>query len=79
MNNLKQGSLIAASLGPGDPGLITKTAWDVLQQADCWAWPVSRKDEVSYAREIVRRAEITPPAETLALKFPMTRDPVQLL
>ncbi|MBF0357081.1 MAG: precorrin-2 C(20)-methyltransferase [Magnetococcales bacterium] len=79
MNIVKQGILIAASLGPGDPGLITKTAWDTLQQADCWAWPVSRKDEVSYAREIVRRAEIAQPKETLALKFPMTRDPVQLI
>jgi precorrin-2/cobalt-factor-2 C20-methyltransferase len=74
-----QGSLIAASLGPGDPGLITKLAWDTLSNAQCWAWPVSRKDERSYAREIVERAGIAQPDNTLALAFPMTRDPVVLV
>ncbi|MBF0380965.1 MAG: precorrin-2 C(20)-methyltransferase [Magnetococcales bacterium] len=77
--NNKQGSLIAASLGPGDPGLITKLAWNTLENARCWAWPVSRKDEISYARQIVERAGINPPDSTLALSFPMTRDPVILV
>ncbi|MBF0454528.1 MAG: precorrin-2 C(20)-methyltransferase [Magnetococcales bacterium] len=74
----KQGRLIAASLGPGDPGLITRRAWDALKSAPCWAWPISRKEGGGYARAIVERAGLTPPSCTLPLDFPMTRDAVIL-
>jgi precorrin-2/cobalt-factor-2 C20-methyltransferase len=67
------GQLIAASLGPGDPGLITRAAWAALETADCWAWPVAG-DGASYALSIVARAGLAPPPDGLALHFPMTRD-----
>ena len=30
------GTLITASLGPGDPGLVTRVAWSALERARCW-------------------------------------------
>ncbi len=67
------GRLLGASLGPGDPGLITRAAWQALTSAACWAWPQTRQGQ-SFALEIVQRAGLTPPADGLALHFPMTRD-----
>ncbi|NCA71774.1 MAG: precorrin-2 C(20)-methyltransferase [Sphingobacteriia bacterium] len=69
-----QATLIGASLGPGDPGLITRAAWSALTSGACWAWPVTG-DGASHALGIVTRAGLTPPAAGLALHFPMTRDP----
>ncbi|MEO5370605.1 MAG: precorrin-2 C(20)-methyltransferase [Magnetococcus sp. DMHC-1] len=74
----QSGRLIAASLGPGDPGLITRAAWRALEQAPCWAWPVGRRDGESYALALVQRTGLAQPARTLPLDFPMTRDPVAL-
>ncbi|MBF0176562.1 MAG: precorrin-2 C(20)-methyltransferase [Magnetococcales bacterium] len=74
----QSGRLIAASLGPGDPGLITRAAWQALEQASCWAWPVGRRDGESYALAIVQRTGLPQPARLLPLDFPMTRDPVAL-
>ncbi len=68
------GRLIAASLGPGDPWLITRAAWRVLESAPCWAWPESRQEGGGYAIAIVQRAGLPLPAHTLPLAFPMTRD-----
>lgn len=68
------GRLIAASLGPGDPGLITRTAWHVLASATCWAWPESRQEGGGYAISIVQRAGLPMPLYMLPLSFPMTRD-----
>ena len=70
----RQGTLIAASLGPGDPGLITRRAWAALSSAHCWAWPESRQEGGGYAHAIARRAGLEPPSRTLPLAFPMTRD-----
>ena len=34
------GRLIGVSLGPGDPGLITRAAWAQLQRTDAvWTYP----------------------------------------
>jgi precorrin-2/cobalt-factor-2 C20-methyltransferase len=71
------GTLIAASLGPGDPGLITRAAWSALESARCWAWPITG-DGASYALSIVTRGGLEPPPDGLALHFPMTRDPETL-
>ncbi len=49
------GRLIGASLGPGDPGLITRAAWSALTSSACWAWPINQ-DGGSYALSIVERA-----------------------
>lgn len=68
------GRLIAASLGPGDPWLITRAAWRVLESAPCWAWPESRQEGGGYAIDIVQRSGLPLPAHTLPLSFPMTRD-----
>ena len=78
----KQGRLTAASLGPGDPMLITRAAWQALETAACWAWPENRSEGGGgggYALAIAQRAGLFPPARTLPLAFPMTRDAVVLV
>ncbi|MEW5887625.1 MAG: precorrin-2 C(20)-methyltransferase [Pseudomonadota bacterium] len=74
MNSQRKGRLIGASLGPGDPGLITRRAWEVLQGPAHWAYPVRRKGGDSYALDIVRRAGLGLPAAHTPLTFPMTHD-----
>jgi precorrin-2/cobalt-factor-2 C20-methyltransferase len=68
------GKLIAASLGPGDPQLITRRAWAVLQSEARWLYPVKKAEETSYALSIVTRGGLTVPADAVELVFPMTRD-----
>ena len=36
----RYGKLIGASLGPGDPELITRRAWSALQSGARWLYPV---------------------------------------
>ena len=69
------GKLIGASLGPGDPELITRRSWAVLQTDARWIYPVKRAEEVSYALSIVERSGLPIPADAVELVFPMTRDP----
>jgi len=69
-----KGKLIAASLGPGDEGLITRRAWQVLQSDALWCYPVRRKGGRSHALGIVERTELDMPEDALALVFPMTHD-----
>ena len=74
------GTLIGVSLGPGDPGLITRAAWDQLQRHDTvWVYPARSTKTPSYAFDIVQRAALTPPGEHQALLFPMTHDADKLL
>lgn len=68
------GKLIGASLGPGDPGLITRRAWDALQSDARWIYPVKRAGEKSYALSIAEHAGLPIPADAVELVFPMTRD-----
>ncbi len=68
------GKLIGASLGPGDPELITRRAWAVLQSGARWLYPVKKAEESSYALSIVERGGIAVPADAVELVFPMTRD-----
>lgn len=75
---MKQGKLIGASLGPGDPQLITRKAWDALHSGAQWAYPIRKKGSDSYALGIVQRAELTAPTDALALIFPMTHDAEKL-
>ena len=74
MNGPERGKLIGVSLGPGDPGLITRRAWEALQGEAHWTYPVRRKSDGSYALDIVRRAGLNPPAAHTPLVFPMTHD-----
>lgn len=68
------GKLIGASLGPGDPELITRRAWAALQSGARWLYPVKKAEESSYALSIVERGGIAIPADAVELVFPMTRD-----
>ncbi|MBI2308123.1 MAG: precorrin-2 C(20)-methyltransferase [Rhodocyclales bacterium] len=70
----KYGKLIGASLGPGDPDLITRRAWAALQSGARWLYPVKKAEEASYALSIVERGGLAVPADAEALVFPMTRD-----
>ena len=72
------GRLIGVSLGPGDPGCLTLRAWQVLQGAAAWAYPVTAPEGESYALSIARRAGLSAPADATPLVFPMTRDPETL-
>ncbi|MHB9119634.1 MAG: precorrin-2 C(20)-methyltransferase [Burkholderiales bacterium] len=69
------GKLIGVSLGPGDPGLMTRKAWDALSRPAHWTYPVAKSDAGSYALDIVVRAGITPPLDAVPLLFPMTHHP----
>ena len=75
MSTCKPGRLIGASLGPGDPELITRRAWAALGSGARWAYPVKKAEESSYALSIVERGGLPAPADAVALVFPMTRDP----
>ncbi|WNV03515.1 precorrin-2 C(20)-methyltransferase [Candidatus Methylospira mobilis] len=74
MNN-KQGRLFGVSLGPGDPGLITRRAYALLQRGDAhWSYPVRRKNAESHALQIALQSGLSLPAEHTPLIFPMTHD-----
>ena len=61
---LSPGRLIGVSLGPGDPGLITRAAWAALQRRDAvWVYPARSAKTPSYALGILQRAQLAPPAE----------------
>jgi precorrin-2/cobalt-factor-2 C20-methyltransferase len=68
----KYGRLIGASLGPGDPGDITRRAWAALNSSARWLYPVKKEGEESYALDIARRAGLALPADAVPLVFPMT-------
>lgn len=72
------GRLIGASLGPGDPELITRRAWAALQSGARWLYPVKRAEDSSYALSIVERGGLVIPTDAVELVFPMTRDPEAL-
>ena len=61
------GKLIGASLGPGDPELITRRSWAVLQSDARWIYPVKKAAEVSYALSIVERSGLPIPADAVEL------------
>ena len=71
---MKQATLYGASLGPGDPGLMTRKTWELLHSDADWTYPVRKKQGDSYALNIVLAAGLTPPENSTALVFPMTHD-----
>ena len=75
---MKQGRLIGLSLGPGDPGWITRKAWEYLQADGVWTYPVRKRGAESYALGIVERAGLPRPSQHQPLVFPMTQDAQKL-
>lgn len=74
MTEIKLGKLYGVSLGPGDPGLMTRRAWQLLSGSGHWTYPVRKKNADSYALDIVLRGGFTMPGEHTPLLFPMTHD-----
>ena len=69
-----KGTLYGISLGPGDPGLITRRAWELLHSDADWTYPVRKTKGKSYALNIVLEAGLVPPDNHTELVFPMTHD-----
>jgi precorrin-2/cobalt-factor-2 C20-methyltransferase len=69
-----KGCLYGVSLGPGDPDLITRQSWQLLQQQNTWAYPVRNQKSDSYALDIVTRSGLPLATKHKALIFPMTHD-----
>jgi len=79
MSEKSVGTLYGVSLGPGDPDLMTRYAWSLLQRSDAfWTYPVRSKKSDSYALDIALRAGLSLPAASQALVFPMTHDQAKL-
>jgi len=72
------GKLYGISVGPGDPGLITRRAWELLQSGAHWSYPIRNEKSDSYALDIVRRSGLPLPESRTPLIFPMTHDKEKL-
>ena len=73
------GCLYGVSLGPGDPTLITRRAWSLLERTDAiWTYPVRSWKKESYALDIVIRSGMPLPTQHQPLLFPMTHDAEKL-
>ena len=68
------GTLYGVSLGPGDPELITRKSWALLNSDADWAYPVRKKSGKSYALNIVVEAGLEVQEGAMELVFPMTHD-----
>ncbi len=75
---MNKGTLYGLSLGPGNPELITRRAWALLQTDKVWSYPIRNPKSDSYALGIVLRAGLDLPAEHMPLIFPMTHDAEKL-
>lgn len=69
----RQGKLIGVGVGPGDPGLVTLRAVEVIRGAPTLAYPVNREGAPSRALETVK-SHVRPETQLLPLLMPMTRD-----
>lgn len=69
----KLGVLYGVGVGPGDPGLVTLRAVDVIRRSATVAYPVQREGAASRALETVRQ-HLTGSNRLLPLIMPMTRD-----
>lgn len=68
-----KGRLYGIGLGPGDPGLLTVRAVEVLKKADSVIVPKGRHKGESVARDIISRA-IGGDLPFVEIVFPMSRD-----
>jgi precorrin-2/cobalt-factor-2 C20-methyltransferase len=74
----ERGKLYGVSVGPGNPDLITRHAYELLQRKAHWSYPVRNSKSDSYAFNIVMRAGLVPPGKHQPLIFPMTHDEQKL-
>ncbi len=75
---MSNGILYGVSLGPGNPDLMTRRAWELLQSDKVWAYPIRNPNSDSYALDIVLRAGLKLPSQHMPLIFPMTHDAEKL-
>lgn len=68
-----KGRLYGIGIGPGDPGLITLRAAEVLNQVDTIFTPKGNEDGESFARSIIEKV-ISGQKDFVDLTFPMTKD-----
>lgn len=69
----RQGTLFGVGVGPGDPGLVTFKAVEVIQNVPVVAFPVHRQGASSRALETVRKY-LSDSSMLLPLLMPMTKD-----
>lgn len=68
------GRLYGVGVGPGDPGLLTLRARQVLERVPVLCYPKKGISSDSYALRIVESAVSLSGKEVVGLVFPMTRD-----
>lgn len=73
----EHGRLIGVGVGPGDPGLLTLKAAELIESAAVLAYPVHREGAASRAFETVRK-HVGAGTRLLPLFMPMTRDEAEL-
>lgn len=69
-----KGKLYGIGVGPGDPGLMTIKAKEIIEQADIVAVPVKKAGESSVALEIARQAANIPEEKIREILFTMNKD-----
>jgi len=69
-----KGKLYGVSVGPGDPGLITVKAKELIDKSAVIAYPVNKRGEESTALDIVKGAADISEKKILELLFSMNPD-----
>lgn len=68
------GKLYGVSVGPGEPGLLTVKAKELIEEADVIAYPVNKRGEESTALEIVKGVADISGKKVMELLFSMDPD-----
>lgn len=68
------GKLYGVSVGPGDPGLLTIKAKELIEKSEVVAYPVHKPGEDSTALDIVKKATDISDKKILELLFSMNPD-----
>lgn len=68
------GKLYGVSVGPGESGLLTVKAKELIEEADVIAYPVNKRGEESTALEIVKGVADISGKKVMELLFSMDPD-----
>ena len=71
---VKSGKLYGIGIGPGDPGLLTLKAKEIISKVDILFCPKGHEEGISLARSMIEQG-IARKSDFVELTFPMTRDP----